>query len=181
MERQFVLEHLEKLCIGRRYTCEHCGRTASYGAIVGIGCRFSHYDQCAQYPLDCPNDCGEKNIKRRDMKTHRAACLLEPLDCPFRYVGCMEVMQRAHIDIHCQESTQKHVLLLAKSHEELARKNEKLSHQIAALTAGQPKSTVCVDAPRVVPALRRSLTRGHNVNPLEMVPVNKRFAKGRRF
>ena len=64
MERQFVLEHLEKLRIGRRYTCEHCGHTASYGAIVGIGCRFSHYDQCAQYPLDCPNDCGEKNIKR---------------------------------------------------------------------------------------------------------------------
>ena len=65
MERQFVLGHLEKLCLRRRYTCEYCGHKASYDAIVGIGCKSSHYNLCAQYPLDCPNGCGERTSNAR--------------------------------------------------------------------------------------------------------------------
>ena len=74
----------------------------------------NHYDQCEQYPLQCPNECGAENIKRKDMKTHRETCPLEPLNCPFQELACKN-----------EE--------LSHKNEEIAHKNEELVHKIEEL------------------------------------------------
>ena len=64
------------------------------------------------------------------MSRHQETCPLEPLDCPFKQAGCADPIPRKDMDRHCQENIQNHLLLLAKSHEQLARKNEELSQML---------------------------------------------------
>ena len=82
------LESHKKVCDFRPYKCEYCSHNGTYISMSGKGKRWTqagphHYDVCEQYPLECTNQCGEEGIKRKDMKTHRDACPLEPLECPF--------------------------------------------------------------------------------------------------
>ena len=122
----------------RQYTCEYCGYVDTYDAIAGSGqirnhrsnisSPSNHLSECPEYPLDCPNECGEKNIKRKDMKD---SCPLEPLDCPFQYVRCTAgKIARRDMDTHCQENTQHHLKLMIQSHQQLARKNEELACKV---------------------------------------------------
>ena len=82
------LDSHKKECDFRPYKCEYCGHNGTYISMSGKGKRWleagpHHYDMCGQYPLKCTKQCGEKGIKRKDMKTHRDACPLESLKCPF--------------------------------------------------------------------------------------------------
>ena len=135
LQRQHLREHLENKCKKRKYTCEHCGYEDKYDSIAGKGhfafFQHCHYDRCEEYPLECPNKCGEKNIKRKDMETHRKSCELEPLKCPFDHVGCTGKIQRRHMDSHCKYSVEKHLLLLAKAHKELVQENRRLLNELA--------------------------------------------------
>ena len=137
-------------CIYRRYTCEYCGLTDTCDAIAGSGKvtmnilsfmvfmssqRKNHYAECDHYPLPCPNECGVRNIKRRDIETHCGICPLEPLDCPFKDAGCTDKICRRDMENHIESSTQKHLLMVFKSHQDLARKNDELSNQLKKLRA----------------------------------------------
>ena len=133
--KTYIEDH-KKECDFRPYQCEHCGHNATYLSMSGMG-QFgtlppgpNHYDQCEQYPLQCPNKCGAENIKRKDMKTHRETCPLEPLNCPFQQVGCpVGKILRKDMDSHCKDNMQIHLLLVLQSNKELACKNEELSHK----------------------------------------------------
>ena len=130
-QRQSLAEH-QNTCKWRRYKCEHCGEVDTYDAIAGGGdivCEgriVNHYYVCDQYPLECPNKCGEKTIKRCDIRSHRDECPLEPLPCPFKNVGCSPEIPRHDMDNHCQTNMQTHLLMMAKSHDELLHKNVEL-------------------------------------------------------
>ena len=143
MERRHLSEHLKHKCLFRQYTCEHCGYEDTYDAIAGRGATYiplpssilskrpltvvNHYDDCTNYPFECPNKCGDGQIKRKDMSAHRDSCELESLDCPFNYVGCTDKIPRREMDRHSSNNMQKHLLLLAKAHEKLACKVEELA------------------------------------------------------
>ena len=143
MERRDLYEHLKQKCTFRQYACKYCGYEDTYDAIAGRGATYvplpssilskcplgivNHYDDCAHYPLECPNVCGEAKIKRKDMSAHRDSCELEPLDCPFKYVGCIDKIPHKYMERHASSSMQKHLLLLAKAHEKLSMKVELLS------------------------------------------------------
>ena len=143
VERRHLAAHEEK-CRFREYTCEYCGHVDTYDAIAGTG-QFStdsrremsegnHYQKCNRFPLECVNKCGEVDIQRGNMTRHRKKCPLEPLDCPFKYAGCDDPIPRKDMDHHCQESVQDHLLLMAKSQQELVRKNEELVRKNDKLT-----------------------------------------------
>ena len=130
------IEDHKRECDFRPYQCEHCGHNGTYISMSGNGqfwtlpAGCNHYDQCEQYPLQCPNKCGAENIKRKDMKTHRETCPLEPLNCPFQQVGCpVGKILRKDMDSHCKDNMQTHLLLVLQSNKELACKNEELSHK----------------------------------------------------
>ena len=137
MERRHLTHHQKNECLYRQYTCQHCGYIDTYDAIAGSGrirnrdskirCGRNHYSQCIEYPLDCPNECGTENIKRKDIKIHRETCPMEPLDCPFQHVGCSAgKILRKDMDTHCQKMTQGHLVLMVRSHQDLAQKNKEL-------------------------------------------------------
>ncbi|CAI8012065.1 hypothetical protein GBAR_LOCUS7752, partial [Geodia barretti] len=65
------------------------------------------------------------------METHREFCELEQLKCPFDHVGCTGEIQRRHMDSHCKNSVEKHLLLLAKAHKELVQENRRLLSELA--------------------------------------------------
>ena len=137
MERCHLANHQENECVYRQYTCEYCGYVNTYDNIAGSGKIWNsrsiisnpknHLSECPEYPLDCPNGCGEKNIKRKDMNAHRGSCPLEPLECPFKYVGCTAVVRKDK-NSHCQENMQEHLLLVVQSHQQLVQLHQQLIH-----------------------------------------------------
>ena len=95
MERRHLSSHQENECVYRQYKCQHCGYTDTYDAIAGSGWirngysniagLGNHYNECAEFPFECPNICSDNNIRRRDLKTHiDTVCPLEPVKCPYR-------------------------------------------------------------------------------------------------
>ena len=136
------IEDHKKECDFRPYQCEHCGHNATYLSMSGKG-KFwtlppghNHYDQCEQYPLQCPNKCGAENIKRKEMKTHRETCPLELLDCPFQHAGCpVGKILHKDMDTHCKDNMQTHLLLVVQSNKELSHKNEEFEKRIQVLEA----------------------------------------------
>ena len=131
--RKDMDKHKNEECEFRPFTCQYCNHVGTYKSITGKGESVlkgkRHYDVCVEYPLECPNKCGAENIKRRNMALHRDKCPLEPLDCPFKHAGCADPIPRKDMDRHCQESMQNHLLLVAKSQQELVRKNEELARK----------------------------------------------------
>ena len=126
IERRYLAKHQEKECNYRQYTCEHCGYEDTFEAIAGRrhagDSESNHYDECPNYPRDCPNKCGEKNIKRKNMRSHRNECILESLKCSFHNVGCADRIKRKDMDVHRQQNMERHLVMLAESHERLAQK-----------------------------------------------------------
>ena len=148
IERRYLADHQKNECKYRQYECKYCGHVDTYDAIAGTGrVSFSsgrcqnHYDRCDHYPLECPNKCGEKEINRMDMDGHRKTCPLEPLDCPFKSVGCIDEIHRKDMEHHTQKSVQSHLLLVVQSHQELAQKNDKLVRKNKELTKKMEKSS----------------------------------------
>ncbi|CAI8012060.1 TNF receptor-associated factor 5 [Geodia barretti] len=137
-------------CEHRPYRCRYCYmKRGTYKSITGKGesplqgeC---HYDVCGQYLLECPNKCGKKSIKRKNIPLHRERCPLEKLNCPFKYAGCSLPVLRKNMDRHCNKGVQNHLLLVAEAHQKLAgkcdeltRKNEELVRKVEEL-APNPK------------------------------------------
>ena len=106
MRREDLCIHLQEKCYYRPYKCEHCGYVDTYTNITGEtqlrrkSLKDSHYSECLEYPLDCPNRCGETDIERKAMSAHQSICPLEPLDCPFKDVGCTEKIARKDLEDH---------------------------------------------------------------------------------
>ena len=118
-----VVEH-QKDCDFRPYKCDYCGKKGTFASITGEeSVKFygvletCHYDECLEYPLVCPNGCGE-TLKRREASIHEEKCPT----CPFRHVGCTAKPPQRELDSHCQEEMQKHLLLMVKSLKVLSEK-----------------------------------------------------------
>ena len=143
MERRFLAHHKEFACAYRDYACEHCGYVDCYDAIAGTGKvrrtrpaflgtapAGNHYAMCENFPLECPNECGERGIKRKEMGTHLEECPLQPLDCPYKEAGCTHKALRKDMESHVEKSTQEHLMMVFKSFQ---KANEELKTHIEKL------------------------------------------------
>ena len=133
-QRKALQDHLDNECTRRRYKCEYCGHEDTYRSITGNGYRQtydSHYDECDMYPLDCPNWCGKKQIKRTDMSTHRDKCPEELLECPFKAEGCKTRVVRRDFDNHMSTQMLQHMLLLRKECRLLKAESDSLKKAIS--------------------------------------------------
>ena len=140
VSRKDLQTHLQQECYYRPYQCEHCGHKDTYIAItegeklVGWGSWFmqhrgSHYLECPEYPLACPNRCGMTGIRRRAMPDHHSSCPLEPLDCPFKDAGCTEKIARKDMEDHMTANQQKHMLLTFQSLQRYKQQMKQELHQ----------------------------------------------------
>ena len=133
VNRKDLQTHLQEECYYRPYECEHCGHKDTYTAITGKQVQKkavqSHYSECPEYPLACPNRCGVTGIRRRAMPDHHSSCPLEPLDCPFKDAGCTEKIARKGMEDHMTANQQKHMLLTFQS---LQRSNQYIKQELHA-------------------------------------------------
>ena len=119
-------KHLSRDCYLRPYQCEFCGLKDTYEAITGVGksipiCQhsndyFGHQAKCPEAPLFCPNKCGSKGIKRKDMENHRSKCPQEPVECPFAEAGCKSNLRRHQLEDHMTSSQQQHLMMVMKDY-----------------------------------------------------------------
>ena len=142
MERKNLETHCQEQCLYRSYECEHCGHSSTYGAIVGTVEADSHYSECPEYPLDCPNSCGMSGIRRKAMADHHSSCPLEPLDCPFKEAGCDEKIRRSDMENHMTTYLQKHTLQGFQSlSQQLQTIKGSVSHEISIMASIVGRST----------------------------------------
>ena len=136
LKRKEMERHLTHDCCLRPYQCEFCGHRDTYQGITGHGIfkiaecgYFGHQATCLEVPLACPNECGSKDIKRKDMDSHRSKCPREPVECPFAEAGCTgRVVCRNLLEDHMTSSLQQHLMLVMKDSKETKREmQEKLA------------------------------------------------------
>lgn len=95
-------------CPRRPYPCKFCHHNTIFSEIE------RHWDGCEQYPLACPNHCGEMDVQRRHMEFHLGhECLMAVVPCSFVYAGCQVAVPRKILAQHLKESTQEHLELVS--------------------------------------------------------------------
>ena len=156
--------HKGNLCPKRRFTCTHCAHEATYQEIVK-----DHWPKCNKYPLECPNNCGERGIERQHLPNHLDVCPLELIQCEFDYAGCKEKVQRQGMRSHVDSSVNAHLHMLAthaKLQETQIEKQEKL------LSTQQEKSKKQEKQIEMLTAQVYLLTTALQHSSLEYHPLN---------
>ena len=130
VQRRDLEGHKATDCPNRQFTCVHCAYEATYQEIV-----IDHWPKCSKYPLECPNNCGERDIERQHLHKHLHDCPLEVIECQFDYAGCTEKVKRRKMQSHVESSVNAHLQLVA-AHDKLQTKRiEQQEKQIRALTS----------------------------------------------
>ena len=85
------------------------------------------------FPLEYPNECGERDIKRKDMKTHLEVCPLQPLDCPYKDAGCTDKIDCEDMESHVEVSIEEHLRMVFQSFQGVMKSNRELKTHIEKL------------------------------------------------
>ena len=109
VQRHSLEEHKSQRCPLRPFTCQYCNHKATHQEVTK-----EHLTVCENYPLPCPNKCGEEEIERQHLKGHlEQTCPLEVIQCDFTYAGCGTQLQRRLMSAHMKESMEAHLSLLS--------------------------------------------------------------------
>ena len=134
IKRSNIIDHQTKECLKRRFSCEYCEYfDSSYEDVT-----TNHWPVCDDYPLPCPNKCGEM-IQRQNFQSHITDdCPLTNFDCDFQHVGCEVRIPRKDMPAHLQEGVVRHLSLQAASFKpvvanvsRLEEENKQLKEQVA--------------------------------------------------
>ena len=102
MERRDIEKHKKDNCELRMYTCPYCPPWLPYyGAYKNI--TTVHFKECGGFPLDCPNNCGKKGIRREDMPPHLAVCPEQVVSCRYQSLGCKARLPRKQMEHHMKD------------------------------------------------------------------------------
>ena len=121
----YIQDHLERQCLLRPYECEQCHYKSTYEDIA-----YTHYHECPELPIYCPNDCGLTRIRRREIEDHRKNCPLEELHCPFSEVGCTEKVARYQFGEHLSFNGEHHLLLVMAAYRGMKQTCEELQRRV---------------------------------------------------
>ena len=117
----------------RKYRCQYCDHESTYKNVTTL-----HYQQCTDYPVKCPNQCGVEPIKRKEVPAHKLTCPQEPVKCPLHEAGCKAKVVRSELASHMAENSQQHFVDMMEAFTELKEKVGSLeSHQQSLVTSMQ--------------------------------------------
>lgn len=105
LQRRELSKHLKDDCDRRPAVCKYCDFKDKYNKVT-----YHENHICPEKPLQCPNQCGVKHIKRKDLPTHKGMCPLQSVSCPFKNGGCSVKIKRKDLDEHITAYTQQHLL-----------------------------------------------------------------------
>ena len=114
-------EHLEKYCPMRPYKCRHCDFQETHKFITE-----THYNICPRFPVRCPLKCAKgKTLPRNEVEDHiKRDCPLQPVECVYSWLGCVEKPIRKNLDSHCSEE---HKYILSDICGELFDRSQKMA------------------------------------------------------
>ena len=145
VQRRDLEGHKATDCPNRQFICVHCAYEATYQEIVE-----DHWPKCKKYPLECPNNCGERDIERQHLQNHLHFCPLEVIECEFDYAGCTEKVKRQKMQSHVDSSVKAHLQLVA-AHAKLQEKRiEKQEKQMGALLTQVQRLESTLQSPPLV-------------------------------
>ncbi|XP_070582258.1 TNF receptor-associated factor 2-like isoform X2 [Ptychodera flava] len=107
--RKHLTEHLEKECIVREVSCQHCKSE------IPVKDLEVHYPDCSRYPVSCKY-CGKENIPRDELEAHlyvnNGDCEAKVVRCKFSDVGCREMIKEGNMQEHGKRFIGEHLLML---------------------------------------------------------------------
>ena len=125
VQKREMTKHLTNDCPKRDFYCQHCNFKATYEVVCD-----THWPECKNYPVQCPNACMVGAVERGDLDDHLKQCSLQEVECEFSYAGCKERLEQQHMERHMQESTQKHLAMMSAATLRMSREFEqKLQEQ----------------------------------------------------
>ena len=83
--------------------------------------------------MPCPNACGSQEIEHGDLKDHLLQCPLQEIECDFSHAGCDTKLKCQDLEVLMEESTQKHLVLMAAMSLKSSRAQEQRNLQIQEL------------------------------------------------
>lgn len=105
MQRRLLHKHITSECPNRMVQCEHCEKGFAY-------CHTEcHEDiECSRFPVNCPQECGEKDIPREEVESHvRDDCVMTMVHCTYEEAGCTFYDKRRHLKTHLEVSMEEHL------------------------------------------------------------------------
>ena len=125
IKRHLLEDHETKECPQRPYSCKYCTAKGTYSEITNV-----HYKKCQNYPIPCPNKCGQK-IPRPQLDHHiQAICPMQPVVCEYHWIGCNVQPKREDLSKHCSTDVAVHNALIANKCKRLQKENEDLKERI---------------------------------------------------
>ncbi|XP_078367870.1 TNF receptor-associated factor 4-like [Oculina patagonica] len=104
VERRFLQQHNTAECLWRIVQCEYCQKKFAFFRTE------IHRNKCLRFPLDCPQQCGVREIPRQEVETHvKNDCLLTMVACPYEEAGCNFHDKRSTLKAHLEVSTEDHL------------------------------------------------------------------------
>ena len=89
---------------------------------------MGHYNDCADYPIHCPNNCTLNTMPRHVLSAHiNHQCPLEPVDCVFSWAGCNDKPLRKDVHVHTADT--KHMTLLDAACGQLNKENKQIKKE----------------------------------------------------
>ncbi|XP_031571408.1 TNF receptor-associated factor 5-like [Actinia tenebrosa] len=98
--------HIREECEWRDVPCPQCKK------IIVSRDMEKHNEFCREYPVECPNQCGQK-ISRRKADDHIVHhCPMSVVSCTYRELGCDFECQRENLKKHLKTDAQEHLSLV---------------------------------------------------------------------
>ena len=121
-------EHLTEECPLRTCVCEYCDYSSTYKDVT-----TTHYSDCPNYPIICPNSCTEEKLKRSSLNHHLLTCPNEVVACSFNEMGCEERIKRRCLQQHIEANVIYHQLMICDAYKNVKKENEALKDDIKLL------------------------------------------------
>ena len=90
---QAVIKKHKTLCINRLIGCDNCDYYNTFAIVTE-----KHNPICLHSPVDCPNHCPVKGLKRSQLEQHFNECSHQLVNCP--KTGCSVWLSREEMGLH---------------------------------------------------------------------------------
>jgi hypothetical protein len=101
-----VMSFHNEHCVYRKISCEYCKESVAF---IDLSL---HYEVCEAFPIDCPNLCGQRVMKKQSNDHVDNECPKTIIPCPFTDRGCKDTIERSSLDSHLNNNMGKHMIYL---------------------------------------------------------------------
>ena len=119
---------LSEIVIKQPFNCQYCNNYICDDVIN------SHWLECPDYILECPNSCGILSQRRNLEKHLESDCPLKVIPCEYNYAGCDVLLPRRNMPAHMAEKIAVHLSMVSLYQKHQQVKEEEIEVKLAQLS-----------------------------------------------